>query len=225
MKKLLLIIGALASIVSVNAEITTTIDGTWLNYQYLTTDGDITAGADNIFYLNLKQDGAARDLQGIITFPEGYVVKKMTAVKTNWVIDEDIEEYVLKLNRPTIYDNPRTVKYVISSSSAECCYTAPDMKVAKFTVTVPANAAAVCNVSTTDSKVAVTSEYQTAHNYPYNYEFHEVNMVFNVVGSTGVAAVKSENIKPSVPMKRVENGQLVIDTLDGTYTTSGVRIR
>lgn len=225
MKKLLLIIGALASIVSVNAEITTTIDGTWLNYQYLTTDGDITAGADNIFYLNLKQDGAARDLQGIITFPEGYVVKKMTAVKTNWVIDEDIEEYVLKLNQPTIYDDTRTVKYVISSSSAECCYTAPDIKVAKFTVTVPANAAAVCNVSTTDSKVAVTSEYQTAHNYPYNYESHEVDMVFNVVGSTGVAAVKSEDIKPSVPMKRVENGQLVIDTLDGTYTISGVRIR
>ena len=52
----------------------------------------------------------------------------------------------------------------------------------------------------------------------------EVRGTFSV-NSTGIDGVKREDTKSAVPMKRVENGQLVIDTHDGTYTTSGVRLR
>ena len=52
----------------------------------------------------------------------------------------------------------------------------------------------------------------------------EVRGTFSV-NPTGIDGVKSEDTKSAVPMKRVENGQLVIDTHDGTYTTSGVRLR
>lgn len=234
MKKILLIIGVVLNTFTVHAEITNTDVDEWLNYQYLTTDGDIQAGADNIFYLNLRQDGAARDLQGVITFPEGYVVKKMVAIKTNWVIDEDTEEHVLKLNPITIYDNPNTMKYVISSSSAECCYTATNQQVAKITVSVPSDASSVCNIITTDPdpsmggasmKVAVTSEYQTAHGLPYNYEVHDVKMTFNVVSTTGVDVIKTSDVKSASPIKKIENGKFVIETVNGKYTASGARVK
>jgi len=223
MKKIYSLIAMAAFALAANAEITTDVS-TFKNYMYLSVDGDVKAGEDNTFYLNIVHDGAGQSIGcDKISFPAGYEIKKFVAVKDIWAQDPDTEEYYLTLKPATISGN--TCKIGILGGGAASNYTAKEGKIAKFTVAVPANADAVCNATMEGAEVSVLESYQAAQGLPYNYEKHDVAMTFNVTGTDAIETVAADGTEVTAPAKKVVDGQLVIETANGTFTAAGAQVK
>jgi hypothetical protein len=223
MKKLFTLIAVALCTLGANAEVTTDVSA-FKNYLYLSVDGDIVAGQDNTFFLNIVQDDCGQSI-GIeeITFPEGYVVKKFLAVKDNWAVDEETEEYYLALKPATI--NGNLVSAGILGGGSKSNYTAKECKIAKFTVAVPSDAAATCLVNMKQAEVSLMESYWKTNGYQFNKEVHDIDLKFTVTGADAISNVAADGTEAAAPAKKIVDGQLVIETANGTFNAAGAQVK
>ena len=223
MKKIFTLIAMALCVSAANAEIVSDVTG-WVNYLYLSAD-EVKAGQENVFFLNIVQDECGQSV-GVeeIAFPEGYVVKKFTAVKTSWAIDESTDEPYLAL-KPATGINTNKVKIGLEGGGPIANYTAKECQIAKLTVEVPATAEEECNVTMTQAEVSLKEDYWKANGYEFNKEVHDVACKFTVSGATGIEGVAADGTEAAAVAKKVVDGQLVIETANGTFNAAGAQVK
>ena len=223
MKKIFTLIAAALCTLGANAEITTDVTG-WKNYLFISAD-EVKAGQDNTFFINIVQDNCGQSI-GIeeVAFPEGYVVKKFLAVKDSWTVDPDTEETYLAL-KPATGLNTNKVKIGLEGGGPVANYTETQCKIAKFTVAVPETASEECNVQLTQAEVSLKEDYWKTNGYEYNKEVHDLVCKFTVTGATGVDGVSEDGAEAAAPAKKIVDGQLVIETANGTFNAAGAQVK
>ena len=234
MKKIYSLIAMAAFALAANAEITTDVSG-WKNYLYIdettTTDEGykttLTAGKDdNVVLIALKQDGSAQSLGWTVVFPEGWTPVAGAAIFDVYKYTTNAlgkKTYAIAEQDFTIVNN--TFKTGLLGGGAEGNYLS-DGVVYAVIVKIPSNASSKADITVTEGEVSVTEAYRDANSFQYNYEKHDVTSSLTVSGGAdAIETVAADGTQAAAPAKKVVDGQLVIETANGTFTAAGAQVK
>jgi len=234
MKKIYSMIAMAAFALAANAEITTDVSG-WKNYLYIdetttTVEGyktSLTAGKDdNVVLIALKQDGSAQSLGWTVVFPEGWTPVAGAAINDVYKFTTNAlgkKTYAIAEQNYTIVDN--TFKTGLQGGGAEGNYLS-DGVVYAVIVKIPSTASSKADITVTEGEVSVTEAYRDANSFEYNYEKHDVTSSLTVSGGAdAIETVAADGAEAAAPAKKVVDGQLVIETANGTFTAAGAQVK
>ena len=217
-----------------NAEITTDVSG-WKNYLYIdetttTVDGyktTLTAGKDdNVVLIALKQDGSAQSLGWTVVFPEGWTPVGGAAIFDVYKYTTNAlgkKTYAISEKDYTIVNN--TFKSGLLGGGSEGNYSS-DGVVYAIIVKIPSGASSKADITVTEGEVSVTEAYRDANSFEYNYEKHDVTSSLTVSGGAdAIETVAADGTQAAAPAKKVVDGQLVIETANGTFTAAGAQVK
>ena len=233
MKKLFTLIAAALCTLGANAEITTDVSS-FKNYIYIdetTTSVEeyktsLVAGQQSIVLLGLKHDGAAQTLGFYVDFPDGWEPVGGAALMDIWSYTQNAlgkKTYALSEKEFTITGS--TLKSGLLGGGETCNYNAESGVVYAIIVNVPANAATPATITVREGEVSVTEAYKVANNFEFNYEKHDVVCSVPVAGGTGVDGVSEDGTEAAAPAKKIVDGQLVIETANGTFNAAGAQVK
>lgn len=225
MKKFFTFIAAALCTLGASAELTTDVSA-FTNYIYVKDAELVADGTDQTVTVALVQDGFAESLGLTVIFPEGYVVKKCVAIKGGYAVDEDGEAVIGKAGN-TIKDNSVKTAFTKSTNPAEgtSCWNAPAVDILTITVTVPENAASTAEIKVFEGEVSLGHYHERDLGLPYNYEMHDVVTTLTVGSADAIDNVKADGTEAAEVAKKVVNGQLVIETANGTFSAAGAQVK
>jgi invasion protein IalB len=241
MKKLFTLIAVALCAVGANAGITTDVS-TFNNYMYVLPNQTLEAGKQCVVKVGLHQDGYAESLGLAVVFPKGYVIDKCAAITTGYTLNSDDEAVIAKQkntilpNGTTFYPTPTVITgFLTNDNTPNSSWNSTDVEILNITVTVPADAATPAKIILTGfnadrdvetgGEVSVKDSYKVAHGYPYAYERHIVETELEVTGATGVDNVAADGTEVAAPTKKIVDGQLVIETANGTFNAAGAQVK
>jgi len=236
MKKFFTLIAVALCAVAANAEIVTDVSS-FKNYIFADADGvakinnnsiqtKLEAGKRGYVCISLKHDGAAQSLGFTVEFPEGFTPVNFGADQSIWkstVDDFGGVSYDLAAQKNTITGS--SLKTGLLGGGSECNYNANEGVVGVVIVDVPENATSPVSIKIIDGEVSVTKAYQAANNLEYAYEKHTIECSIPLAGADAIVSVKADGTEADAPVKKIVNGQLVIENANGTFNAAGAQVK
>ena len=208
MKKTLMMIAALATSISAIA----------VEDQDLTVaDFTISAGETKTLTLEMNNTKEITAFQCDMYFPDGITFGKLGAFDKNRIdYDDETEEY--SHQKASAEQKDGGMRFLITPTVGTLnVIKGTSGPILKFTVVASStfDSSSPCTITIKNKELAGPDGGQ--------YKPAQSETIVN--GVTALSSVEAQQASQQIAVKAIENGRLVVKTAEGTYTTTGVRVK